>query len=127
MQFPHFTENKIILLSSLRNTRCKFDIARLNEIIDIFTSEHNYISLDGKDAYWYYTTNGVGYYSKLENVCSDFVYPDDIRVYLRDLNSKCEGFIENGNNPCDDKCSSMNRNPISTTSQIIYQIIRLER
>lgn len=121
-----FTEKKIILLSSIRNTRNDFDIDRLIEIINIFTSEHNYMSLDVKDRYWHYTTNELGYYSRLEDVCFDFVYPEDIKVYLSDLNSKCQGFIKNCNNPCDDECSSMNRRPISTTSQIMYQIIRLE-
>lgn len=81
----YFIENKIILLSSIRNTRCNFDIDRLIEIIDIFTNKHNYISLDGKEIYWYYTINEIGYYPKLE----------DIKVYLSNLNSKYKGFIEN--------------------------------
>lgn len=81
----YFIENKIILLSSIRNTRCNFDIDRLIEIIDIFIKKHNYISLDKKDIYWYYTTNEIGYYPKLE----------DIKVYLSNLNNKYKGFIEN--------------------------------
>lgn len=124
----YFTENKIILLSSLRNTRCKFDIARLIEIIDVFKCDHKYICLDKGTSYWYIKSNVYGDDYRLEEVCTDFIYPEDILNHLISLNNSCKGFIENCNNPCDDECSTtMNKWPILKASQIKYQIIRLER
>jgi hypothetical protein len=123
----NFSSNKIALLSSFRKTRSSVDMDRLSSIVDIFTSIHGYSSLDDKNKYWYYNIDGFGDYPKLEYICEDFVYPEEIISYLTNLNTQCYGYKENHNEPCSEDCKEMNRWPVLRASQIEYQVIRLIR
>ena len=122
-----FKNDKIVLLSSIRNARDNFDMKRLGEIADIFADKHGYSCLDDKDVYYHFDTDRNGKYPRLETVCSGFAYPEDIKNYMINLNSHCGVFIDNGCEPCDESCRKMNRWPVLTASQIKYQVLRLQR
>lgn len=118
----NFTCDKIMILSSVRTTRAFIDVPRLAEIVTIFETRFGYSCLDDKEQYTYYEPA-----SNLEEVCPEFIYPFTIKEYINNLMCKCEGLQENWNSPHYDNCSVMDRYPITTTSQIKYQVVRLER
>lgn len=58
---------------------------------------------------------------------SEFIYPEDALEYIKNLNKKCEKYMENGMN-CNRNCKTyLTRWPILKTSNIYYQIIKFER
>lgn len=119
-----FESDKIMLLSSIRKSRNNVDINRMSKLVSILETDHKYTCLDDKKIYWFYPD---GEKIKLETICSEFIYPKEIRDYLLSLNTRCEGFWENWGEPCEENCKDMNRYPVSTASQIQYQVLRLER
>jgi hypothetical protein len=116
-----------MLLSSVRTTRDFIDVNRLADIVTMFEKEQGYHCLDYKHQYTYYLQNAEGRHCKLEDICPKFTYPLAIRDYISNLNCKCAGFEENWNSPHYEDCACLDRYPITTSSQIKYQVIRLER
>lgn len=58
---------------------------------------------------------------------SEFIYPEDALEYIKNLNEKCEKYMECGTN-CKRNCKTyLTRWPILKTSNICYQIIKFER
>jgi hypothetical protein len=122
-----FSCDKIILLSSVRTSRDFIDIDRLGRIVNIFECAHDYSCLNSKTEYTYFEKDSNDKYCSLDRICSDFTYPQHIRNFLTSLNSRCKGFVENWFKPHEEDCKQMDRLPISTVSQIKYQVLRLEK
>jgi len=117
----HFVSDKIMLLSSVRKSRTNIDISRVEDLAKIFTNEHNYKCLDDSSECWYYDN------TRLEYECDEFTYPNEIRDYLLSLSTRCTGFLDNLFESCYSDCKDMNRCPVTRTSQIQYQVLRLKR
>lgn len=123
----NFTQDKIIVASSIRKSRLAFDMDRFKEILNIFETCHNFDCLDSKELYFYYEKDRFGNYPKLEHIFGGFTYPEDIRDFMINLNKNCKTYINNGFKSCKFDCTDINRYPITRASQIEFQIMRLER
>ncbi|HBN84924.1 MAG TPA: hypothetical protein DDZ89_13900 [Clostridiales bacterium] len=122
-----FSCDRVMILSAIRKSRDTIDKARVAKIVTILETEYNYLCLDDESEYMIFEENEHDYHDRLGYICPHFIYPPEILGYLRNLNSKCTGYIGNCNRPHDNDCSQMDRNPILTTSQIMYQVLRFER
>lgn len=121
-----FTSNRLIVISSLRNTRKDYDIDRLKLLINVFKNNHGYCVLDDVDVYTHYKKKDNGYDYRIGDIIPGLEYPEYIKNYLISFYSNCQGLDEE----CDSKeeCKKLfTRYPITTMSQVNYQIIRLER
>lgn len=122
----NFCSTKIVLLSSIRKTRRDDDIDRFAQIVDIFEETHGYECIDDKYEYHYFNQDFDGQYPRLQDVFKEYIYPNEIREFMTKINHKCQGYIENDYEPCEDKCNNMNRYPITRASQIEFQVVRLQ-
>ena len=96
------------------------DMQKTKMIIDAL--QHNgYKASQAYNRYTHYKQNvGIATYD------SDYIYPDNAREYIINLNKKCAHFIKNGIN-CEESCKCLNRWPVMKTGMICYQIIKFER
>jgi hypothetical protein len=118
----NFKDDRVVLLSSVRKSRDFVDVNRLATITDTFEQVHGYKCLD--DRRQYYFDDNERY---LYEIYNNFIYPEDIKIFIKDLHTHCQGFINNGFESHEADCSDMSRWPILKTSQIKYQVLRLER
>lgn len=118
-----FKNDRICLVSSVREKNEDIDVDRLNDLIKILKKEQNYSCLDDNIRYSCYKEN-VG----LAKYYSQFKYPDEILKYITNLLDRCPKYIENWFEACDENCATLlNKYPILKTGHIKYQIKRLER
>lgn len=118
-----FLQDKICLISSLRDAYSDIDSNRMEELIQIFESVHNYQCLDDKTSYTHYKEN-VG----LKKYFDEFDYPDYIMDFVRTLIEQCQEYVNNDYLACTSECEQqLNKSPILKTGHIKYQIKRLER
>jgi hypothetical protein len=118
-----FTEERIFLVSSIREQNDSIDTDRMEQIINVFEKEHSYHCLDDKSTYTYYRENvGLAKYFK------EFNYPHYTLEYITSLIDKCKVYEENWFESCEQNCATLlNKYPILRTGHIKYQIKRLER
>ena len=128
IEHTNFTQNKLVLISSLRNSKSDSDIDRMVEIVNVFEDKHKYKSQNNPNRYTYIEKKGNGYPYRLYDIIDDFIYPIEINNYMIKLYSECQGYKENNNKCCENDCKKvLGRYPITTMSQVKYQIITLER
>lgn len=122
-QNSDFIEDKIVLVSSVREQNDSVDTNRMKQIINVFEGTHKYHCLDKKTEYTYYKENvGLAKYFK------NFNYPDEILAYITSIIDKCKVYEENWFESCEQNCATLlNKYPILKTGHIKYQIKRLER
>jgi len=119
-----FHQDRLIIISSMRQLSRETDAQRFGSIINLFTDHLNYRNLD--DIQYYYGLNEIGGFG-LRNYCPHFYYPDDVKNFISNLLSQCPTFQNEGES-CEFNCSqALNRNPILTGRYLEYQINRLER
>jgi hypothetical protein len=117
-----FSENKIVLISSMRTQNVESDTKRLEQLINVMEDEHKYKCLEqNKNTRWHFT-NSHG----LANIYSNFVYPDEIRKFITGLSGKCNN-VKNNGRPCLKDCCTMDKAPILTNNYIVFQVIRMEK
>lgn len=119
----HFNEDRIFLVSSIREQNDTIDTDRMEQILNVFEMTQGYHCLDDKSTYTHYTENvGLARYFK------DFSYPNDILEYITKLIDNCKVYEENCYESCEQNCATLlNKCPILKTGHIKYQIKRLER
>lgn len=117
-----------MIISSLRSTRADLDNNRTEEIARIFINNYGYKSLNKLDgSWWLWNKKSNGYFYRIQDVITGLTYPYTIENFLSNLHKECRTYIEN-NDCCEDRCSTiLSRKPISTMSQVNYQIIYLEK
>ena len=55
-------------------------------------------------------------------------YPEEIKEFMINFYKECQGYIENNGKCCERKCKEVfTRKPVTTMSQVAYEIIRLEK
>ena len=122
-----FNSDKLVVVSSLRAARLNFDMDRTKKIAQILIDNHGYKNLNELNEYWYWGNKDNGYPYKLHEVIPELTYPYTIENFLSNLHKECQTYIEN-NDCCENRCSTiLSRKPISTMSQVNYQIIYLEK
>lgn len=117
-----FENDKISLISSIRELNDSTDIARLVRILEVLENSHGFNCLDdATTSYSYGKVDGfVKYYPKFE-------YPQDILNFITNLLSNCQNYRINGK-PCETSCFSfLNKWPVLKDGHVKYQIVRLER
>ena len=125
----NFTNNKLVLISSLRNSKIDYDIDRTIEIMNTLKDEHKYepIEVEDLEKCKDYPKKYNGYDYRLEDIIDEFMYPQEIKDYITKLYTECQEYKDN-NKCCEDDCKQiLGRYPITTMSQMKFQIIRLER
>lgn len=123
-----FNSNKLILISSLRSARIGDDQSRTKDIAETLVSSNGYSILDNLDTYWYFPPKSNGWDYRIKDRINGLDYPTEISNYMISFYTTCEGYINNGGKCCYFDCSKiLGRFPITTMSQVKYQIIRLER
>lgn len=123
----NFTSDKIMIIASMRNKRIDDDIERVKEIINEFLLK-GYRLLDDEDEYTCFNNKENGYPYRLNDIISNFIYPNHIKEFMINLYKNCQGYIENGDECCECECKEiLSRYPITTMSQVVYTIIRLEK
>lgn len=123
----NFIKNKIIFVASIRNTRVDFDKGRFKEIIEVMKKK-GYSALDDVDNYICCGNKNNGYPYRINDIVYNYCYPQDIKDYIITFYKDCQGYIENNNKCCMNECIEIfTRNPITTMSQVAFQVIRLEK
>lgn len=123
-----FTSNKIILVASVRSTRTNIDIDRLVELAKILKDSNGYSILDNCNSYTYYKKKDNGYPYRINDIINNYLYPEHMKEYLINFYKNCQGYIDNNKNCCEDTCEDIfTRLPITTLSQVAFNIIRLEK
>lgn len=120
-----FTENKLVLVSSLRSSRENIDKDKMIEVINIFKEKHKYNTQHNPgECSNILKENGCPY--RTYEIIDNFRYPANIEAYVIKLYTECQGYKENKG--CHESCKDvLGRWPITTTSQVKYQIINLKR
>lgn len=114
-----FTEERICIVSSMRDTYFQMDMARFQRIIELLTKQKNYRTIDSDVDYCQY------YNDAITTIDQNFIYPDEIKEFLCTLHSKCNGY-ERNTFECDSACPPLiNRSPILRAGHIKYQIVTL--
>lgn len=124
----NFSKDKLIIASSIRNTRAWYDEKRTNEVISIFENKHGYSNLDSDTGYIQFEKKSNGYDYRISDILEDIEYPEEIKTWLTNFYMECQGYKENDDTFCEKACSDVfTRKPVTTVSQVAYKIIRLER
>lgn len=122
LESTEFTEKRICCICSLRDQRADSDALRFTSIAKLLQEGHGYTCLDDPNSYQYWTRPVA-----IRSLCSEFVYPDDIKESLNSVLGHCAKFRANGNKPCNYDCYHMNRYPILNSRYMKWQILRFER
>ena len=121
----NFTENNIVLISSIMQQHSPTDMCRFETIANVLTANLGFKNLDNNRTYFHIRDAGNGF--GLSNCCEDFYYPDEVKLSLENLLDRCPKFRKQKES-CEDDCSDiLNRNPILTASHIQFQINRFTR
>lgn len=122
-----FNNDKLVIISSLRAARVDSDMSKTEKVARILIDNHGYKNLNDLNKYTSWKNKDNGYPYRLHEVIPGLTYPDTIENFLSNLHKECRTYIEN-NDCCEDRCSTiLSRKPISTMSQVKYQIIYLEK
>jgi hypothetical protein len=121
-----FSKKKLVILSSLIKTRVDWEISRVIQIVNVLEEHHGYKCKDNPNQYRVYEKN-VGEEYRFEEICDTFYYPPNIKKFILELNSHCQGYEENDSEPCNEDCTIMNRHPIIKTSLVNFQILKFIR
>lgn len=123
-----FNSNKLIIISSLRSTRTEVDQSRTKDIVETLVSSNGYCILDDLDTYWRFPRKTNGWDYRIKDGITGLDYPTEISNFMTSFYTSCQGYIDNKGKCCYRDCSQiLGRFPITTMSQVKYQIIRLER
>ena len=100
------------------------DMKKTKKIVKAL-EKRNYIISTSQNTYNTYTyfegNKGIA------SIDSEFIYPEDALEYIKNLNEKCEKYMECGTN-CKRNCKTyLTRWPILKTSNICCQIIKFVR
>ena len=116
--------NSLYVIASLRSdsSNMRKDSNSFDTIIEMLNEKEYNIS----EGY----TNIIHYFDGPNSIIKnypDYTYPDMALYYLSNLFSKCEAADED-NLTCQEECKEqLRRQPILTTSQIRYQVLKIER
>jgi hypothetical protein len=118
-----FAANKIVLICSLMGKGKEADFRRVTAIVKIFQSMHYTVP---KDDLGQYLTSSKS--EGLRNICSDFIYPDNILTEFKKILHKCLTYSKT-NRACEEKCEQVLKGkfPVLKTDYIKYKILRLEK
>lgn len=123
-----FKKDKIAIIASLRSSRIEFDKGRMKDIIKIFENVHEYKSLNDEKYHTCFKKKDNGYDYRINDIVNGFEYPPYIKEYMNKFYTSCQGYKHNKDKFCEQACENVfNRVPITTMSQVNYQIIKLER
>lgn len=123
-----FNSNKLVIISSLRSTRTDVDKNRTKDIVQTLATSNMYSILDNLDTYWYFPKKENGWDYRIKDRINELDYPIEISNFMTSFYTNCQGYIDNNKKCCYSNCSKiLGRFPITTMSQVKYQIIRLER
>ena len=121
----NFTEDKLVLISSIRQQHSPTDMYRYEEIANLLTKNFGYNNLDNSQTYFHIRDAGKGF--GLSNCCGDFYYPDKVKTFINNLLHQCPVFRKQ-QKPCEDDCvEALNKDPILTSSYMQFQINRFTR
>lgn len=124
----NFRQDRIVILASLRSSRIDTDKERIKDIVNIFEKDHGYKSLDNVNTHTYFAKKDNGYDYRINDIVNGFEYPSYIKAYMNKFYTSCQGYKHNQDKCCELACENVfNRVPITTMSQVNYQIIKLER
>jgi hypothetical protein len=116
-----FDCDRICFLCSLMDKGISGDSQRYQQIASIIEATHNYRSMDNANTHWHIPES-----HGLRWLCTDFVYPDDVKDGVDKLLNSCPTFVRN-KTACKNDCTRLNRSPILNTSYIKYAVGRFER
>ncbi len=117
-----FAQDRVCGLCSLMDKGLNHDAGRFACIAHTMETSHKFQCLDDVDTHWNMPKN-----EGLYNVCSDFIYPNDIKSVVENILEKCPTWVANGQTCLSDCASQINKSPILRTSFIKYQLLRFER
>jgi hypothetical protein len=123
-----FKKDRIAIIASLRSSRIEADKGRMKDIIKIFENVHGYKSLNDVNYHTCFNKKDNGYDYRINDIVNGFEYPSYIKEYMNKFYTSCQGYKQNQDKCCEQACENVfNRVPITTMSQVNYQIIKLER
>lgn len=122
-----FINDRIVFIASLRNTRIDLDMGRAEEVINII-ADKGYEILDDINTYTHFNQKDNGWNYYINEIVPNLKYPEEIKEFMIKFYKGCQGYIENNGECCERKCEEVfTRKPITTMSQVAYEIIRLEK
>ncbi|OIJ16354.1 hypothetical protein BKP37_06425 [Anaerobacillus alkalilacustris] len=116
----NFSERKIVLISSIRDSQLTIDKDRFKNIVNLFGTSQGLSDLDPQTDYYYFKDHSI------RDLNDYFTYPEHIRRFLINLQEQCKSY-DPTSHLCVAECENyLNKSPILRTRLIKYQIKRLE-
>lgn len=117
-----FTEDRIGLVASIRNSRSSFDVKRLLRVAKVLQQTHGFRCINPKHNFWY-TKEPMAFNKYAPEL---FYYPDEVKEFITNLIDECGEY--DGRYSCEDDCGSrLNRWPILKTTQLKYHVKLFEK
>lgn len=115
-----FTENRIVLMASIRSAYAAKDTFMLERLAEALRSAHGFAC--DEEPYTYRTAPVMQGFSAFS---PDFYFPDDLKAELITLTANCRA--RGRDEACYGCDESLNRYPVLRTDYIAYQILPLYR
>jgi hypothetical protein len=116
-----FKRDQVCLACSLMDRGKESNIKRFAELARTMTADHGFTATKNPTSSWYFPKD-----QGIRGLYSDWIFPNDILDFLKELAEHCPKFELNGKS-CRNDCSNLNRWPILKTGRIAYQALGLRR
>lgn len=115
-----FDADQLCLVASLRNRDCATETHRVDRLVHVLETQHNYQCLD--------VFEGVQHLGapQFADLCEGFCYPQNARDFITSLRRRCPRF-RSGKCAGTPECTDLDRQPILYTSYSHYIIRYLQR